>query len=43
MWFFSPPVIRPSAKGYDTPNWCLAHGMKRSYGGIIAEPQGVTI
>jgi len=30
-------------KGYDTPNGCLAHGMKRSYGGIIAEPQGVTI
>ena len=30
-------------KGYDTANGCLAHGMKRSYGGIIAEPQGVTI
>ena len=30
-------------KGYDTANGCLAHGMKRYYGGIIAEPQGVTI
>ena len=30
-------------KGYDTPNGCLAHGMKRYYGGIIAEPQGVRI
>ena len=30
-------------KGYETENGCLAHGMKRSYGGLIAEPQGVTI
>ena len=27
----------------DTPNGCLAHGMKRHYGAVIAEPQGVTI
>lgn len=32
-----------SAKGYDTFNGCLAHGMKRYYGAMIAEPQGVTI
>ena len=30
-------------KNYDTPNGCLAHGMKLYYGGIIAEPQGVRI
>jgi hypothetical protein len=30
-------------KGYETPNGCLAHGMKRYYGGILAEPQGVRI
>jgi hypothetical protein len=30
-------------KGYDTTNGCLAHGMKHSYGAIIADPQGVTI
>ncbi len=30
-------------KGYETPNGCLAHGMKRYFGGIIAEPQGVRI
>ena len=30
-------------KGYDTPNGCLAHGMKRYYGAILAEPQGVRI
>ena len=30
-------------KGYETANGCLAHGMKRYYGGLIAEPQGVTI
>ena len=30
-------------KGYETANGCLAHGMKRSYGGLIAEPQGVSI
>lgn len=28
-------------KNYDTPNGCLAHGMKRYYGGIIATPQSV--
>lgn len=30
-------------KNYDTPNGCLAHGMKKHYGGILAEPQGVRI
>ena len=30
-------------KNYDTPSGCLAHGMKRYYGGIIAVPQGVRI
>ena len=30
-------------KNYETPNGCLAHGMKKYYGGIIAEPQGVRI
>jgi hypothetical protein len=30
-------------KGYETENGCLAHGMKRYYGGILAEPQGVRI
>ena len=30
-------------KNYDTPNGCLAHGMKRYYGAILAEPQGVRI
>jgi hypothetical protein len=30
-------------KNYDTPNGCLAHGMKKYYGGIVAEPQGVRI
>ncbi|QOY88176.1 phage tail protein [Paludibaculum fermentans] len=30
-------------KGYETDNGCLAHGMKRYYGGLIAEPQGVRI
>ena len=30
-------------KGYDTANGCLAHGMKRYYGAVVAEPQGVTI
>ena len=30
-------------KGYDTPNGCLAHGMKRYHGGILAEPQSVRI
>jgi len=30
-------------KNYETPNGCLAHGMKRYYGGIVAEPQGVRI
>jgi hypothetical protein len=43
------PVHFPDAaanscdKNYDTPNGCLAHGMKRYYGGIVAEPQGVRI
>ncbi|MBI4907304.1 MAG: hypothetical protein HY820_27010 [Acidobacteria bacterium] len=30
-------------KGYETENGCLAHGMKRHYGGILAEPQSVRI
>lgn len=30
-------------KGYDTPDGCLAHGMKRYFGGILIEPQGVRI
>jgi hypothetical protein len=30
-------------KNYDTANGCLAHGMKRYYGAILAEPQGVRI
>ena len=30
-------------KNYETPNGCLAHGMKRYYGGIVAQPQGVRI
>lgn len=30
-------------KGYETANGCLAHGMKRHYGGILAEPQSVRI
>ncbi len=30
-------------KGYETPNGCLAHGMKRYFGGLLAEPQGVRI
>jgi len=30
-------------KGYETENGCLAHGMKRYYGGILAEPQSVRI
>ncbi len=30
-------------KGYETPNGCLAHGMKRYYGGILLEPEGVRV
>ncbi len=30
-------------KGYETPNGCLAHSMKRYFGGLLAEPQGVRI
>jgi len=30
-------------KGYETPNGCVAHGMKRYYGGVLAEPQSVRI
>lgn len=30
-------------KGYDTTNGCLAHTMKRFYGGVLAEPQGVRV
>lgn len=30
-------------KGYDTPNGCLAHGMKLYFGGVLAEPQAVRI
>jgi hypothetical protein len=29
-------------KGYDTANGCLAHRMKRYFGGLLAEPQSVT-
>ncbi|MEI9975321.1 MAG: hypothetical protein WDO73_26625 [Ignavibacteriota bacterium] len=34
-----PPASKCD-KGYDTANGCLAHGMKRYYGAVIAEPQG---
>jgi len=39
------PSADPAAcdKGYETANGCLAHCMKRYYGGILAEPQGVRI
>jgi hypothetical protein len=39
------PSADPAAcdKGYETANGCLAHGMKRYYGAILAEPQGVRI
>ena len=30
-------------KNYDTPNGCLAHGMKKYYGAILAEPPVVRI
>lgn len=30
-------------KGYDTPNGCLAHGMKRYHGGLPIDPEGVTV
>jgi hypothetical protein len=30
-------------KGYETSNGCLAHGMKRYFGGVIAQPQSVRI
>jgi hypothetical protein len=30
-------------KNYDTANGCLAHGMKKYYGAILAEPQSVRI
>lgn len=30
-------------KGYNTPKGCASHGMRRYFGGIIAEPQGVLI
>jgi DNA polymerase III psi subunit len=30
-------------KGYATPNGCAAHGMRRYFGGVIAEPQAVNI
>jgi hypothetical protein len=30
-------------KNYDTANGCLAHGMKKYYGAIVAEPQSVRI
>lgn len=29
--------------GYETPNGCVAHGMQRYFGGILAEPRGVRI
>ena len=37
------PTPQSCDKGYDTANGCLAHGMKRYYGGILAEPQGVRV
>lgn len=30
-------------KGFTTPKGCASHGMRRYFGGIIAEPQGVLI
>ena len=30
-------------KNYDTPNGCLAHGMKHRFGGVLVEPQGVNV
>jgi|GEM_PF-4096522 len=30
-------------KGYETPNGCLVHGMKVYFGGILAEPQSVSV
>jgi len=30
-------------KGYDTASGCLAHGMKRYFGGVLAEPQSIKI
>jgi len=30
-------------KGYDTPNGCLAHGMKKYHGALPVEPEGVRI
>lgn len=30
-------------RGFDTPNGCLAHGMKRYFWGVYATPQGVRI
>lgn len=30
-------------KGYTTPKGCASHGMRRYFGGVIAEPQGVNI
>jgi hypothetical protein len=39
------PSARASTcdKGYETPNGCLAHGMKRRFGGVLVEPQGVRV
>ncbi|HOQ47917.1 MAG TPA: hypothetical protein PK157_21590 [Bryobacteraceae bacterium] len=40
------PYVGPDTtcdKGYETPNGCVTHGMKRYYGGILAEPQSVRI
>ncbi|MBN1567942.1 MAG: hypothetical protein JXA73_08840 [Acidobacteria bacterium] len=39
------PAASPAScdKGYDTGNGCLAHGMKRYFGGMIVEPQRVRI
>ncbi|MBN2118516.1 MAG: hypothetical protein JW730_18225 [Anaerolineales bacterium] len=39
------PTADPATcdKSYDGANGCLAHGMKKYFGGIIATPQGVTI
>jgi hypothetical protein len=30
-------------KGYETANGCLAHGMKRYFGAVLVDPQGVRV
>jgi hypothetical protein len=38
---FPDAVTTKCDKGYDTTNGCLAHGMKRYFGGLLAEPQSL--